>query len=367
MLAYSIEHARLSGMIDRIVVSTDDSEIAAVAAQYGAEVIWRPADISGDTCTSESALRHALTCLRTQDGYEPDLVVFLQATSPLRRPNDVRGAIEMLLREEADSLFSACRAHGFVWREQNGEISSFSYDYRERPRRQDAPRDLVENGSIYVFRPALLEAFNNRLGGRIAVYEMDALSSFQVDEPEDLKLMELLIHLQPLWPHSTDLGDIRLLVLDFDGVMTDNLVMVSENGEESVWCHRGDGWGLTRVKELGVEVIVLSTETNGVVGARCRKLEINCVQACADKVATLRELVRERSINLQQVAYVGNDVNDLECMLCVGLPIAVADAVPEILAVARIVTTQTGGKGAVREVCNLIRSKIGVLRKQESS
>lgn len=141
-----------------------------------------------------------------------------------------------------------------------------------------------------------------------------------------------------------------LLVLDFDGVLTDNRVQVHQSGEESVWCHRGDGWGIARLKDAGFDIVVLSTETNPVVTARCRKLNIEALQGCDDKAAALRQLAHDRKLSPQQIAYVGNDLNDLSCMQWVGWPIAVADAVPEIRALAKWVTHLPGGRGAVREV-----------------
>ena len=155
------------------------------------------------------------------------------------------------------------------------------------------------------------------------------------------------------WEDSLDLlGEVRLLVLDFDGVMTDNRVLVDEDGRESVWCHRGDGWGIARLRESGLEIVVLSTERNGVVAARCRKLRVACVHGSDDKLADLERLVAERGLDAPGVAYVGNDVNDLGCLGWVGVPIAVADSEPEVLAVARLVTLRRGGYGAVREVAD---------------
>jgi len=175
-------------------VSTDDPMIARVAHECGAESIVRPAEISGDTATSESALLHTLDHLRDSEDYEPDLVVFLQATSPLRRADDISMAIRTLLDDEADSLFSACPMHGFVWRRERGgsEWRSETYDYRNRQRRQDAPEDVVENGSIYVFRPWVLRELGNRLGGKISVHFMDAADSVQVDTPADLERVRAL-------------------------------------------------------------------------------------------------------------------------------------------------------------------------------
>ena len=352
LIAYSIEQALRTPAIKRVVVSTDDAEIGAVAQQYGAEVVWRPAEISGDTASSESALLHVLDYLAQTEGYKPELVVFLQATSPLRQPDDIQNAIATLQREQADSLFSACRYEGHIWYVKDGELIP-AHDYRNRRRRQDKPEELSENGSIYVFKPWVLREFNNRLGGKIAVYRMHVLDSYQVDELADLEMIAQIMQIRSSSISSLDLAglaQVRLLVLDFDGVMTDNRVLVSEDGKEAVWCDRSDGWGIACLKDAGVGVIVLSTETNPVVEARCRKLGIECFSGQVNKLATLQRLVLQRRLVRDQVAYVGNDVNDLECMQWVGWPIAVADATPEIRAVSRLVTAKPGGRGAVREV-----------------
>lgn len=145
---------------------------------------------------------------------------------------------------------------------------------------------------------------------------------------------------------------VALVVFDFDGVMTDNTVYVNERGEEWIRCNRADGWGVARLFEAGVSMIVLSTEANPVVAARCRKLKLPCVQARDDKGAFLRAFLREREIPPSNVVYVGNDVNDLECLELVGHPVAVADAHPAVLAVAKTVLSRPGGNGAVRELCD---------------
>ncbi len=147
---------------------------------------------------------------------------------------------------------------------------------------------------------------------------------------------------------------VRLIFFDFDGVFTDNRVLVFQDGTEAVFCTRADGLGLEAIKRLGILCIVLSTEKNPVVTVRCQKLGIPCVQGCDDKVRTLREEATKLSIDLQNVAYLGNDVNDLECLKIVGFPACVADAHPDVLALSRYVTEAPGGYGAVREFCDLI-------------
>lgn len=354
LIAWSIEQALATPSVTRVVVSTDDPEIARVSKTRGAEVVDRPASLATSTCSSESALLHCLDELRSREGYAPELVVFLQATSPLRREHDIEAAIQTLLRSQADSLFSACASHGFMWRVDSDGPWPLNYDHRARPRRQDAPLDVIENGSIYVFRPDVLRETGSRLGGRVATYMMRPLDSFQVDEPEDLVLMEaVLASVRPALDPAA-LAGVDLVLLDFDGVMTENRVTVDQHGTESVVCHRGDGWGIARLRDAGVRVMVVSTEANPVVAARCDKLGVPCYQGVGDKGEVVDSILEELRAPRERVAFVGNDVNDLPAMSRVGVPIAVADSTPSVLAAARFVTRTVGGGGAVREVADAI-------------
>jgi len=149
------------------------------------------------------------------------------------------------------------------------------------------------------------------------------------------------------------LAKIRLVAFDFDGVFTDNMVYVLEDGTEAVRCFRSDGLGLQKLEQLGIETAIISTEANPVVSARARKLKIRCVQDCRDKRAALESIAKESGISLTEVAFVGNDINDLPCLECVALPIVVQDAHPDVVSTARYQTKNPGGHGAVREVCDL--------------
>ncbi len=203
LLAHTIVQACRSEFVNRVVVSTDDPEIAAIAGQYRAEVVCRPAEISGDSASSESALRHALDHLGETEGYRPDLVVFLQCTSPIRRTNDIDRAVLTLLDDAADSLLSVVPAHIWVWHRIDGQPQSLDYDYRRRPRRQDRPPEYLENGSIYIFKPWVLSRFDNRLGGKIALYEMDEWSKIDIETPTDLELCEWIMSRLPDFNRET--------------------------------------------------------------------------------------------------------------------------------------------------------------------
>jgi len=147
---------------------------------------------------------------------------------------------------------------------------------------------------------------------------------------------------------------LKLIFFDFDGVFTDNTVYVSQDGMESVRCWRSDGLGLSRLRSVSVEALIVSTETNPVVSTRARKLGLTCRQGLEDKAKVLLDICAERGVDLGHTAFVGNDINDIPAFECVGLPICVADAYPEVHPYVRYRTHRQGGRGAVREVCDLV-------------
>ncbi|GAB7021650.1 KdsC family phosphatase [Salidesulfovibrio brasiliensis] len=151
--------------------------------------------------------------------------------------------------------------------------------------------------------------------------------------------------------------NLRLVVYDFDGVMTDNRVLVSQDGTESVFCHRGDGWGVGMIRRQGIEQVILSTETNPVVMARAKKLGLECVHGSGDKLASLKDLLDERGIAPENVLYVGNDMNDYDAMTFCGFAVAPADAHEGILRIADMVTKAEGGKGVVRELADFLKNR----------
>lgn len=148
-----------------------------------------------------------------------------------------------------------------------------------------------------------------------------------------------------------------MLVCDFDGVMTDNRVIVDENGKESVICHRGDGLGIELLKKNGIEVIVISKEKNKVVKARCDKLGIQCIHGIDDKLLIFKKEIAKKNLKKENICFVGNDINDIECIKYVGLGVAVNDSHPLVKKAADFITEKKGGHGAVREIADLILSK----------
>ncbi len=195
LIAYTIEHALQAKSVSRVIISTDDAEIEKVSIDCGAEVVKRPAEISGDTASSEVALLDVLEQLKQKEGCQPELVVFLQCTSPIRSPNDIDKAVKTLQDDKSDSLLSVVESHRFFWRKTADGVESINYDYKNRPRRQDHEKEYMENGSLYIFKPWVLYEEGNRLGGKISLYPMTPWSSFEIDDHDDWAICERMIDL----------------------------------------------------------------------------------------------------------------------------------------------------------------------------
>jgi N-acylneuraminate cytidylyltransferase len=356
LLAYNIEAALDSRFINRVVVSTDDAEIGVVAQQFGAEVVWRPVEISGDMATSESALLHVLDHLRETENYEADILVFLQCTSPLTIAEDIDGTIQALLDETADTALAVIPFHYFLWRPtESGDAAGINHHKSVRPLRQEREPQYLETGAVYVMRTPGFEETRHRFFGKTAMYEMPAERRLEIDEPVDFQVAEILIRDQMKADIFTRLPEkIDAVVFDFDGVFTDNKAIVLEDGREAATVSRGDGLGTRLLKETGLPILILSTEPNPIVRVRAKKLGLPVIHGVERKWQILQSWLDERDLQASQVVYVGNDINDAECMSQVGCAVAVADAVPEILKIADIVLHNKGGQGAVREICDLI-------------
>jgi len=359
LIAWNIEAALKASTVGGVYVSTDDPEIASISKQYGAEVINRPVDISGDAASSESALLHGLESLAIS-GEKPDLLVFMQCTSPLTTSEDIDAAVEKLCSEKADSCFTAKPFHYFVWKQTpDGTADGVNHDKRLRLRRQDREPQFEENGAVYVMKAAGFIEAKHRFFGKIVCSLMPSDRCFEIDEPVDIKIAEMLLGEREQAKMLEKLPcRIKALLLDFDGVMTDNRVLVDQNGTEAVFCDRSDGWGLEQLKKSGVKICVLSTERNPVVSARCKKLGIECRQGLGEKkFEAYQNWCIENGVRQEETIFVGNDANDVECLKAAGCGVVPSDAYPEAKRVASVALTKSGGKGAVRELCEMVMRK----------
>ncbi|HAQ60216.1 MAG TPA: acylneuraminate cytidylyltransferase [Microbacterium sp.] len=369
LVARAVVAARAAASVDRVVVSTDDSQIAAVAEEWGAQVVLRPGSLAGDTASSESALLHALDVLETS-GAEPSHLLFLQATSPFLHPGDLDHAVGLVFRGEFDVVFSATRTYGFLWARETpdagGAARGINHDPRVRPRRQDREPHYLETGGFYAMDVAGFRLAGHRFFGRVGIVEVGELSAVEIDTEEQLTLAQAIAPLSV--GAIVESLDVSAVVTDFDGVHTDDTATTDAEGRETVRVSRSDGMGIAQLRRAGIPVLILSTETDPVVTARARKLQVDVRQGIDDKAAALVEWGAARGIPLTRIAYVGNDINDLACLELVGWPVAVSGAHPLVLAAARVVLSRAGGRGAVRELSDaVLRSRRPVPEGTDSS
>lgn len=377
LIAYSIAAGLQAQTVTRVILSTDDPEIAEVGRKWGADVpFMRPAEFAQDNTTDLPVFEHALKWLAEHEGYHPDVVVQLRPTSPIRPVGLVDEAVRLLLAHpEADSVRGVVPAgqnpHK-MWKidPQSGRMRNL-LDVPGIAEPYNAPRQILppvywQTGHIDAIRPAAILEKHSMSGDVILPVMIDPLYTVDIDNRSDWKKYERVVleegleMVSPGRPHRPLPQNPALLVLDFDGVLTDNRVWVDENGHEMVAANRSDSMGLNLLRQAGVQAVVISTETNPVVAARCRKLNLPVVQGVNDKAAVLRAYLQEHNFDAVRTVYAGNDVNDLPCLDVVGCFVAVADAHPEVIRQADQVLSLPGGHGAVRELCDRIRIGITV-------
>jgi len=361
LVVRAIRTCQASPSIDLVVVSTDDAAIATVASAEVARVVDRPAELSRDDASSESALLHTLDILRTTDGVSPEVTVFVQCTSPFIDHRDIDAAVARILTGEADSAVAAVETYDFLWRTDDdpaGAAHGINHDAAHRLRRQDRRPDFRETGSFYVMRTEGFVAAAHRFFGTTVAAPVQPRTAIDVDTYDDLAMARALASIDPsvvgVATHAGYGIDVDAVVTDFDGVHTDDTATVGEDGAESVRVSRADGMGVSLLRRAGVPVLILSSETNPVVLARGRKLGVEVAHGVRDKATLLAIWIPRHGFDPARVAYVGNDVNDLTAMAAVGWPVAVPNSNPDVLTAARVVLTHPGGAGAVREIADRV-------------
>ncbi len=194
LIAWSIEQAKKTKNINDVWVSSDDQKILSISKKFGAKIILRPKSLSTSKSSSVSGWIHAINEIE-KTTEKIDIVVALQATSPIRETSDLENSIKKFSKNNLDSMFSASKIGDFyIWRKNGKSYSSINYDFRNRPRRQDFEEQYVENGSFYIFKPKTIQKFENQLAGKIGIFLMDFWKSFEIDDYEDLKFLKILMN-----------------------------------------------------------------------------------------------------------------------------------------------------------------------------
>lgn len=352
LVGLSVIAAKSASLVSNVYVSSDAQNILDVGEHYGATSIQRPADISNSTASSESALIHALRAIEENEGALPDVLVFLQCTSPFTTSAQIDAIVTQMVEANADSAFSVVEDHGFIWEvAADGTAKGITHDQtKPRQRRQDMTPRYRENGAIYAMRVSSFLESGNRFCGRNILVPME-MPPFEIDTPEDWRIAETFARTHGLGALPRSNADkIKALVTDFDGVHTDDCVIVQQDGTEAVRCSRSDGMGIEIVRERGLKLLILSREKNPVVRARAEKLKMAVQHHVRNKLPALDAWRLENGLQWSEIAYIGNDLNDLDCMGACGLSFCPADAHAGAKSVADVVLTKSGGNGALREL-----------------
>ena len=338
--------------IDRVYVATDSAVIRETVEQFAlekVEVIGRSAESASDTASTESAM------LEFAQQYTFDNIVLVQATSPLLTAEDLHGGFELYNKPETDSVLSVVPQKRFNWvTDEKGIATPLNYDYLHRPRRQEFDGYQTENGAFYITsRERLLET-KCRISGKIRAYEMDEATFFEIDEPSDWLIIEQLMKKRKEKQQLAAIPHIKMLLTDSDGCL-----YYTENGDEIKKFSALDGMGIAKLREAGIIVGIITGENRELVRRRAEKLKLDELHmGISNKLAVVKEICARRGFSLEEVAYIGDDINDIEVIRAVGFGCSVANGMEEVKAAASYVTKTPGGSGAVREVADLIRKSM---------
>ncbi len=374
LIAWSIAAGLQAHTVNRVIVSTDDEEIASVARAYGAETPFlRPPELAQDRTTDLPVFEHALKWLEDIEGYKPDIVIQLRPTSPIRPKDCVDSAVKILMEySDADcvrGVVTAGQNPYKMWR-FNGydkpmnpllEVEGITEPYNAP--RQILPPVYWQTGHIDAIRTSTITRKHSLTGNNIYPLVIDSRYTVDIDTPADWAKYESLVYhggLEMVTPENKSRRgmpkNIQLIICDFDGVITDNKVWTDQDGREMVAAYRSDSPRISELRAKGIEVMILSSEPNPVVAARAKKMGVEAVHGVGlqDKGRVMREILAQKNIPAENVIYIGNDLNDLPCFEVASWSVAVADAFPEVIRAADYVLTKVGGQGALRELCDLI-------------
>ena len=343
-------------LIEKIYVSTDSEEIRTSVLRYCNEkiaLINRTPESATDSAPTE------LVMLQFAKMVDFDYIVLIQATSPLLEEKYLTEGIQKILNGQGDSAISFVRQKRFIWREEGKGLVPVNYNPLCRPRRQDFPGFYVENGAFYITsREALLQT-KCRISGKIVGVEMPEESYFELDEPSDWIIVEQLLKakLEKNKNLTDRLKRIKAIFFDCDGVLTDGGMYYSETGDELKKFNTRDGMAVELLKKKGIITAIITGENVELVKKRGQKIKVNeIVVGSQNKINDVLEICNKYNIDLSEVAYIGDDLNDLEVIKSVGLSFAVQDAIGIVKENADFVLKAKGGEGALREVADMLLS-----------
>lgn len=356
LVCWNIEALEACQQVDEVIVATDSDEIWKTVDRRDykkTKLYRRSAENACDTASTESVM---LEYIKYANLPESDIFMLVQATSPLTESVHFSEALQKFATGEYDSMLTCVRNYRFFWNEDG---RSMNYDYMNRPRRQNFSGMLMENGAFYINTVGRILSNGNRLGGKIGIYEMPEYTATEIDEPDDWMILEKLMRkYKSEFQNPSSKSSIKLFVTDIDGTLTDGGMYYSENGDELKKFNTRDGMGLGMLREAGIKTAIVTSEDRELNRRRAEKLKVDfLVQGKREggKVAAVNDIVNKLGITMQEVAYIGDDVNCIDLLSSVGYAACPVDACENVKSLPGIlIMTRKGGDGCVREFVETI-------------
>lgn len=338
--------------IDKVYIATDSDRIREAVESFSlkkVQVISRSAETSSDTASTESAM------LEFAANFNFDTIALIQATSPLLTAKDLEKGFETYFLADTDSVLSVVRQKRFNWdSDDKGTVHPKNYDVYIRPRRQDFEGYLIENGAFYITSRKDLITHQNRISGNIRAVEMNEDSFFEIDEPSDWFIIEALMKKNGI-DSEISIPEIKMFLTDCDGCLTDGGMYYSENGDELKKFNTKDGMAFQLLREKGILTGIITGEDTELVRRRAEKLKVDILEmGVKDKVALVKTICEKYGVLPENIAYVGDDINDIGVISMVGFGCSVSSGVKAAKDIAKYVTKANGGEGVIREVVDFI-------------
>lgn len=355
LVYWTIAALQKATLVDEIIVATDCDLIEDVVSSFHfskVSIYHRLAENATDTSSTESVILEYIN--RAKLALDTVLIL-VQATSPLTETVHFEEALSIYRSGRYDSMLSCVRNYRFFW---NGDGTSKNYDYRNRPRRQDFMGELMENGAFYINTVRNICVEKNRLSGKIGIYIMPEYTAIEIDEPDDWNILENLMFKHILNSQCHIKQNIKLLLSDVDGVLTDCGMYYSEDGNEMKKFNTRDGMAFQLLHDVGIKTGIITSENTRLVEIRAKKMKVDYLyqgRRAGGKLEAVKEICKKESITLNEVAYIGDDINCQELLLAVGVKACPSNAHSSIKQIPGIINLDcVGGAGVVRELVDYI-------------
>ena len=349
-----------ASIVDQIIVSTDSDKIQKIVESFNfskVKIYRRSIENASDFASTESVM---LEYINSRNLGGDDIFMLVQITSPFTRSLHFNQGLELF--NQYDSVLSCCVSKKFIWSKDGFALN---YDIYNRPRRQDYQGDLIENGAFYISLVKNIKKSKNRISGNIGIYKMPEYTAIEIDQKEDWSIAESLMKSFVLNPFSIDFSKIKIFLSDVDGVLTDGGMYYTENGDEIKKFSTYDGMSFYLLQKAGVKVGIITTEDKELNRRRAQKLNLDFdFHGIKDKLKTVKQLCSEQSISLEEIAYIGDDINCLELLSNVGIAACPSNAVREIKNIPGIIKLKKmGGEGVLREFIEIVLENYEFLEK----